>query len=343
MEVNRKELLEVLDKVRPGVDTKGVMESMSYFLFSGTDIVTCNYKISIHHPFETYFSLLVKANDLYKLLSKLSSDFVTLIAEDTKLIIKNKTVKAELPTIQDNNLSERIEFIHKSLENAKWKQLPENFCDGISICVPFASTQEYEQTLSCVYVNGNACVSSDNKRIAYVALKNPVDSMFITASEIKKLVVTQPVEYTISDNLLHFKNENGCIFSIQKINGGFPDIQSFLDFEGTKINLPQDILEGIDIASILADYDNPSVSIKVSENTIFISTESESGTVKYKSETDYDGDDISFKINPLFLKQMIEQTKQNNRSLPQIIVNETAARLETEDKSLIIVSALMRS
>lgn len=328
MEISRKELLSVLESVKPGVASKDANDSMAYFLFSGTDVVTYNDKISIQHPFKTPFSLFVKASDLHKIMSRLTEDKIIATEKGNKLNIKCKTMIANLSTIQDDEISERIANVHKSLKGSKWAKLPENFCDSISLCAFFASTQESDQTLTCVHVNGSDCISSDNKRISHAVLDSPLKTMFVKASEIKNLIAIHPVKYAISKAWLHFKNEDGCIFSIRKMDGKFPEFLPFFDFDGTEINLPQDILEGMDIASIFAEDSDPSINIKISKGNIIISVKSDAGTIQHRSKIDYDGDDISFIINPSFLKQMMTHSSS-------IIVAKDKARLETDNFRLV--------
>ena len=70
--VNKSTLLDVLKKVKPGIASKDIIESMTYFFFSGEDIITYNDHISIQHPFKTNFSFFVKAKDFFSIVSKIS-------------------------------------------------------------------------------------------------------------------------------------------------------------------------------------------------------------------------------------------------------------------------------
>lgn len=328
MKTAKKELLKVLESVKPGIASRGVVESMAYFLFSGTDIITYNDKISIQHPFKTDFNLFVKADDLYKMMTKLSVDDVALAEKDGKLHVQCETMQADLATIEDDEISARIANVDKSLKTAKFLPLPDNFCESVSLCSFIASKQESYQTLTCVHVTGENCISSDNMRIAHATMDGKVTPMFIEASEVRSLIAINPTEYAISKAWLHFRNEDKCIFSIRKVNGDFPDFVQFFDFKGTEIKLPKSLIEGMDIASVFTDDLAPQTEINISKGVCIISVKSDSGTIKYRSKIDYSGSDIVFRINPDFLKEMMAHTSS-------IIVHKDKVRLETDNFALV--------
>ena len=327
-DMKTKELLNVLEKVKPGISSKNTNESMSYFYFSGKDVITYNDKISIQHPFQTEFSLFVNANDFYKLISKISTDEIDVVEKNEKLNITAKTVRSSLSTIHDDEISKRIENLGDLLKEAKWNKLSDNFCNCLSLCFATASTQESAGTLTCVYVKDNICVSSDNSRVSYVTLDSPLEEMFIQASEIKNLIAIEPKEYAISKSWLHFRNEDGCVFSIRKIEGSFPDFIQFFEFEGIQINFPKDILEGINIASILVDANDKVINIKIAKNFLILSAKSDGGQILHRSKIDYDDKEINFAINPEFIKEMMKHSTS-------IFVGKDKAKLTSDNFSML--------
>ncbi|MDP8268191.1 MAG: hypothetical protein P9L97_05630 [Candidatus Tenebribacter davisii] len=323
-----KELLSVLNKVKPGIAAKNIIESMTYFYFSGTNIITYNDKISIQHQLQTDFALFVKAQDLYNLVSKITTKDIDLVEKDGKLNISCKTMKAKLSTINDSEIKIRIDEISTLIEKAKWKPLSENFSESVKVCVYTASKQDSDGTLTCIYVNGKNCISSDNARISHSILKSDMDEMFIKASEVQSLINTNPTEYAISNSWLHFKNEEGCIFSIRKVSGEYPDFLQFFEFEGEKVELSKGVLEGIDLTSVLVDDSDPAIKFKISNNSTLLSIKSDGGTVTHRSKIKYDGKDIEFTINPEFLKEMMRHSST-------IILGKDKAKLKTENFSLL--------
>lgn len=332
--MNRKHFLNVLENTKPGTASSGIVDAMSCFYFSGKFIITYNEKISIHFPFKTDFSLFVKADDLYKIISKSSAEDILIKEGKGKLCLSTKTMRANLSTIQDDEMMSRINIVEESLEGAEFKDVAEDFISSISLCAVFASTQESEQALTCVRISGKECVASDNIRIAYARMCNSMDEMFIKASEIKTLSKINPTQYAITDAWLHFKNEEGCVFSIRKIEASFPEFLQLFDFEGAKVNLPENLIEGMSMATIFTDAMEPAVNLIIEKETCIISVNSESGDIKYRSAIAYTGSKIKFSINLNCFKEMM-----NHSAI--MTISQQKAKLEVGNFAL--VTALIRA
>ena len=323
-----QELIQALEKTRPGIASKDIIEAMSYYFFSGTDVITYNDKISIQYPLTTEFSLFVKATDLYKFVSKVKADEISMIEKDNKLVISSKKARATLATVDDTEVRQRIDSVSKSLKSTSWLELPDNFCDNISLCQYTASKTESEGTLTCVFINGNDVVSSDNNRVSHAVNSVSMETILVKASEVKHLMAIKPVKYAVTESWLHFGSKEGCIFSMRNIKGDYPDYLQFFNFDGTEINLPKEVLEGVDLTSILADSKDPIIDFKITKGFCMLSVQSDSGQIAHRSKIEYNGEDISFTINPDFLKEMVKHSYS-------IVIGDGKARLKTENFSML--------
>lgn len=328
----RKKALKILQKIKPGIAGKDLVESMQYFFISGKNIISYNDRISIMHPFKTDFSAFVKADSFFNVMSKSSMNEFTMEKKDESVFVKsreNKKVNVKLSTITDDEVIIRIKSVDESLQKVKWFKLPENFTECINLCAFAASTSELDSTMSSVRIDENMCVASDNSRIAKAILEKKMQSMFIKASEVKNLTSIDPSSYTLSKAWLHFKNKEGCIFSIRRIEGSYPDFFPHFDFEGDKVTLPQDITEGTDLATIFTDaVEQPFIEITVHKNKCKLSVQSEGGGLKFSTDIKYTGNKVEFKVNPSFLAEMMKHSTT-------IIFTEGKAKLETENFSLV--------
>jgi DNA polymerase III sliding clamp (beta) subunit (PCNA family) len=330
--IQTKALQEVLNKVKPGIASKTIVESMTYFYFSGEEIITYNDKISVLHPLKTDFTLFVKANDLIKLLSVTKAEELKLTEKNSKLNIKGKAMNVNLNAIIDEEITERMAFIKESMkEELVWNKLPENFISAAKLCSFAASKTEGDFTTSCLFVHDEEIIATDNSRVAIAKLSEKMPKMFLKASEINNLASINPALYLQTKAWIHFKNDQGCIFSIRRIEGDFPDFTSIINFEGIKIKLPSSILEGTDIASIFIDSLAPAVSLKLTKGFCEVSIQSEGGSSQFRSKLKYDGEDVTFTINPAFLKEMLN----HSTSIFLNDVKATKAKLSTENFTLV--------
>jgi DNA polymerase III sliding clamp (beta) subunit (PCNA family) len=325
----KKETLEILQAIKPGLAIKDIVESMTNFYFSGTTVVTYNDKISISYPFVTDFQGFVRADTLYNLIAKLPHTAFKLKQDDNSIKLISKGVNVTLPSIEDSEVTDRITLINNEIENVKWKKVPENFSESISICSFAASKSETESTISCVYVDTDKCVATDSKRIAFAKLSDSMKPMFIKASEVKHLVKIDPIYYGLSKGWLFFKNKIGSIFSMRKIEGDFPAWEKLFDFEGKTIELPKNILQGIDLATVFTQIDHSAtLGIIIENNLCHILISTEGGNLKYKQPVKYDGEQIKFVVNPEFLKEMLKHSTV-------ITFSDKRAKLETETYSIL--------
>jgi len=326
--VSTSKLQIALEHVKPGISAQNTINMMGYFLFSGTHIVSYNNKISIAYPFKTEFELFVKAQTLFNIVSKISTKSVMLSEKANKLCVRTNTVNAQLATIKDEEVAGRMNNVAEDLADADWSELPDNFNTSISLCAFSASTQESAGTLSCVRVSGDVCVASNNIQIAHIKLSSKMDDMFILASEIKSLVNINPTAYYASDAWIHFQNEDGCIFSMRNTKGDYPDFTQFFGIEGTKIQLPTDLSEGIALTSVLVDQIDPIVHLRIAKNTCTIKVASDGGSIQHRAKVKYKGDPIVFLINVQFLKEIITHTST-------VEITESVVKLQSDGFSLV--------
>ena len=301
-----------------------MIESMTYFYFSGKEVFSYNDKISISYPCETGFVAFVKADDLLKVLGKLDTDDISLNLNGETLTLKSGKFKLDFATIQDEDIVKRIATVQASLKEAKPKELPDNFIDCISLCHHVASSEDSDQTLNCLYIDGQDMVATDNKRIAHSVLSYVMEKMLIRASEMKSLLVIDPKYYIATKNWIHFVGANKCIFSIRSTKGEYPDMLKFMDFNGVKVTLPESILQGVDLASIFTDNEDPTVKITIKNGECMVfAGKSDRGKADFKEQIRYTGKEISFAVSSELLMDMLHHSTT-------ITIDDSRARLDND-------------
>ena len=302
---------------------------MTYFYFTGTHVVTYNNIVSIQHPLKTNFKAFVKANDFFNIIQRVSSEKIVTKLENGKLKLKAGKVNATLQTINDEEVTTRIEGISKQASGLKWLRLPENFSDAVSMCKFATSKNESDQTLTCVKLDGTSCIAADNKRAAFAKLAKPVKPMLLKATEVKALFDINPTGYALNKSWLFFRNKTGCTFAIRRVQGNYPDFLSLFDFEGNTVEIPEEILEGVDIASIFTDDDTEKINVSVSNGMCKISVQSDAGQMEYSNPITYKGDSFEFSIAPDFLEEMMKHSTE-------ITIHESRAKITSGDFMMVI-------
>jgi len=328
--MDRDKLLSIVTAIKSGTSVNGQEDSMGYFYFSGKNIISYNGIVAYKVPLKTPFSTFIRANDLFNLLSKTKPGKILFKQSSGGVKFKTKHINADLATIEDKDYISKIKIIQKSSGGKDWTKIPDNFVDIIGMCEKIHVSTEVESVLSCASINKKTCISSDNQRVVKGKFTSSMDDMLLQCSEIGKLRDHKPVLYSISKAFLHFKNEEGWLFSIRKKVGKFPSFDAIFDFKGTKFELPSELTEGIDAATIFVDSFQPFINLSLEENKCILSIKSQYGKIKYNSKIKYKGKEISFGVNPEFLKSMLKHS-----TTLLVDKDKTKLRLETKEYSMI--------
>lgn len=308
MKINRQELLETLKTIKPALSTKDIVENSNTFIFTKNEIITFNDKMSIGIGFETDFECLVPADEFYKLLTEIDSENIDFKIKDDKLLFNTGKIKASLSV---HPIDEEILKTIRPDSKLKWNKLPEDFSEGLSLCAFSTSKDMTHPALTCVNVNENEIISSDNLRISLYKLSEPVkDSFLIPASSVQELVKFEITRYCLQDSWVYFKSRNKVTFCSRTVESEFPDCSHLLDVKGIKFKLPKDIKKSIKISSIMADgnFDiDKKIDVELSDGKIKCKGQNQSGWVESEAELSYKKDDIKFSINPDFFSHILDK------------------------------------
>jgi hypothetical protein len=298
MNINRAELLQALKRAMPGIDKgSSTLEGADTFIFHEGWIHSFNDNISISIAFPITnkagenISGILKAKEFYDLLNRYQDENIKLIPKNDMWVISNKNSTAEL-TLLENNLIERIQGIKPS--KLKWSSIPELFIEGISIC-KFSSNRS---SISGIYVINDKVYSTDEIRINMFTLDSSIENCFWindnAAGELIKL--NNPKKYSISESWVHFKTEEGDIFSCKRLsqeNYPIKQIETLIfnhSYEKGDItnSLPATLLDGINRASAFSINVESFETVKLTFNNEGIDIFSKRTSGKYTEKVEWE-------------------------------------------------------
>lgn len=312
MKINKSELQSALEKVRPGLANKELIEQSTSFAFMGDRVVTYNDEISISHPVkELNVTGAVKAQELYQFLNKVDKDEIEVEWEECQVKIKAGKSKAGL------TLQEEIRLPIDEIGNiGEWENLPDGFMEGMRFCRSSCSKDMSNPVLTCLHVRQDGYVeSSDGFRITRYTLNDalPINTFLIPVSSVVELIKYNIKQIAQGYGWIHFKTDEGTIFSCRIFQDNYPAIAHILDVsEGKEIALPQDMSNALDRAQVFAkaDFSGDSlVAIYIADSKMTVSTESDSGWFEETIRIKYKDDPIQFKTNPIFLSEMLGKVR----------------------------------
>ena len=211
--IQQTEILTALGKALPGIESgNSLIEGADTFVFDGKGTVrSYNDTISVSVTSVALMGLVgaVKAQDLFKVLKRVSESDIQFEIEDDKWKIKSGRGRSKLTRFADN-LSQFLECV--DTDRTEWVPLPSDFLDALRLCYISGNKA---QKRGC-YVENNILFSTDNQVLnRYVfAPEIPVGDLYLddpAVHEIIKLGAFTSVN--IGQGWIHFKTEDDVILS----------------------------------------------------------------------------------------------------------------------------------
>lgn len=332
MEINRAYLLQVLTAVQPGLAAKELIQQSNTFVFKDDTVVTFNDEIAVHHPLEDIdFEGAVQAEELLKLLKRLSGDTVELTADGGELKVKCGRSRSGI------RLEEEIALPLDAIEwPEEFWQLPEAFLPSLGRCLFTVSNDMSKPVLTCVHLEGAIIQSCDNYRLTRCTLDEDFfdEPRLLPGVAGQKLIGYKPIEFGVTEGWLHFRNEQGVVFSCRAYQDDFPNVSGLLDVEGESVTMPAE-LEGIlDRAEVFSKAEftqDERVSVLLQPKRLTVKSQGISGWFEESSPLKYRGEEIEFQVHPGFFKDVI-------KILDEVTIAEGRIKLNGEGFEHVVIT-----
>lgn len=312
--INRAELIEALEKTKPGLSKTEVIEQATSFVFSDGLIITYNDEISVAHPLEELKGIegAVKAEELYKLLTRMKDDELEIDIINNELRIITEHVKAGL-VIEEIRLP-----LLDNVKHEKWHALPENFLDALKFVVFSCSRDMSKPVLTCVNITSNHVEASDGFRVTRQHLKTnlPIKRPFLIPESSVKQIINYDIEnIVVEEEWAHFQTKDDTVLSCRIFNDVYPDIDAIgiLEVEGIKLQLPNNLNEVIDRVAVFTQKQGligTEVLVSIADKKFKVRGQNEYGWVEEECRINYKKQPIRFSTNPEFLKDIVRLTQK---------------------------------
>lgn len=337
MKIQKTELIEAVKKVMPGVE-KGstIIEGADSVVLTGKTIHSYNDSISVSVPFDSgEVSGVFKGNEFFKLIQKLPEDGMELTPMENGIQIQSGGVTAELNLIT----ADIIDYI-KSMKvdewGRVWNELPEDFWEGIRLCKINCSTSPNRGIFSAgSKTEGNLLISADGIRLNYYHLSGPVELFWIDDPAWAELVRLpgKIKEYSVDECWVHFRAEDGVIFSAKRKDEAYYPLEKLISIEETikieksdiAVPFPKGIEKAIDRVAVLSEDINSfsAITVKIHKNKMVVESSRVSGKIKETLELpDGKYPEVEFKADADFLLEAVKKVSSfyfKNKEVPSIL------------------------
>lgn len=308
--VKRSELVGILASIKPALAKRDIIPQAQHFIFANDEVFAYNDELFISHPFQTGLSCSVKADEFYKILSKMSVEKVDLEVKDGVLHIAAGKTKGKLAIEEDGQIYQLVEGLH--LDKLEWKKFGKDFLEGVELCMYSACTDASQGAITCVHVNGQDLFSTDDVRISWFQMESKMDQFLLPARAAQQLVKFDVIEYAATDSWAHFQTKDGVIFSARQVLADFPAVSEFFDGEGNRVKLPEALAATVERVGVMADGDidiDKKITLSFTTDKITC-TGSKKGVGSLEEEVDtvYKKEPFEFSINPEFFSHILAKS-----------------------------------
>lgn len=278
MKLNREKFIRALDNVSPGLASKEIIEQSNCFVFKDKKVFSFNDEVSVCYPFDIDFEGVIPAKQLLGILNRSNDEELELTLTGDKLRIKGKTFSANI------TLSHQIKLPIDSVNIPDtWTKFPDGMLLKFESCQLSVGHDMAKPILTCIHWEDKVVESCDNHRVSRFDTEHdgPAESLCIPGKSLNALIKNyRPVEYSYSPEWIHFKNENGSIYSVRLFSGTYPNMLPILSISSSEqIEFPAGLADVLFRSEVLADVSTPTPEavIIIKDKKITVSSSSEAG------------------------------------------------------------------
>lgn len=316
MKTNRKNLISILQAVRPGLASKDIIEQSTAFLFADGRVLTYNDDVAVSHPLKDLeINGAVQSKELFSLLNKMPDEEIEFEVVGGELIVKGKGRKSGIRLSEAKNLAEISGVLGKPKD---WYGIPDGFLAAIRFSLFSAGKDMTKAMQTCIHCEGNTTLSTDGNRISgyYMAKGVNMPAINIPARSAKEISSYKPVEYALTTGWIHLAAADDVIFSCRTMVGDYPTKTAWGHIDGAKgelAKLPeglQDALERAGIFTAGVSNTDDRICLTLEDGLLTVRGEGPSGWFEETARVRYRGEYMRFEINPDFLREILTHSDE---------------------------------
>jgi len=315
MEIKTVSLINQLESVKSGLTAKETIQQSNCFVFKDGQVYTFNDEIFATCQTDLDLEGAVQADSLLKLLNKVKDEHIEIETDDSELKITGKNFETGIKLESEILLPvDEIEIP----EDDEFTKVPNNFSKLAKLACFTASKSLNKALLTCVHIEDNKIESCDNDRITICKIKEELDhDVLIPAKNLSQIVKEQIQSIAFDDSWAHFYTDEGVIMSCRLFSNEddeYVDLEEHVpDDEGRKIKFPTEISEILDRADIFGQDEESGdkmAKIQIKKGKLTITAQNETGWYKEGPVKVDSKENISFSVNPDFLKDVAKMTDE---------------------------------
>lgn len=307
--VNRESFLSVLNRVQAGLSKRNFVEQSSCIVFQDGWAATYNDEVCVQTKVEGLpedFVGAVTARELIEYLMGIGDDEITLSLEKGRLWVRGARKRAWFRRQEEIVLPiDQIDLPEQ------WYTLPEKFIEAVTQVKDAVGTDEESFLTVCIHLTPEYIEASDQRQALRYYLDMPISEPFLVrSSSLSQVLPLEPQKIGETPSWVHLRNKL-VIFSCRRSLEHYSvtdSITEALKFVGEPATLPKGAAEAAKLGSVFTkeDKDNDKITVKIGDGRMTVIGEGvRGGSIADLVMGDYRGPDLSFRIMPKMLEQLI--------------------------------------
>ena len=307
MRIKRQEFLDSLEMVKAGLAPREFVEQSSCFCFKDGEVMTFNDEVACRKGIGIKVTGAVQAQSLLDILGKLEDEFLEVTENDNKQL-EFQGKRKSFAVTKDAEIFLPIDRVETP---KKWHKLPKEFIEAVGLVQHCVSTDESRFLLTCIHLARRYVESCDNHQLIRVGLDNVQfeEDALVRGASLAQLTTLAMEEVAKTENWVHFRNQDGLVYSCRRYAETYPSLDDALSVKGHPITIPKGLVEASDRASVFASdrVGDPLISVTLREGKMRIVGEGSAGWYKEFKKVAYHGPQLEFLIAPDLLKHISEE------------------------------------
>jgi len=152
----------------------------------------------------------------------------------------------------------------------------------------------------------------DNFQIVRYSMVTGVEnSILVKSDSMKSVVGSGAVEWTRTENWLHFRNKDKVVTSCRKYAEDYPEFEKIIAAKGRKLVLPKELGEVVARAEVFSSdgMDENQVEVRLKPDNLIVKGSGIYGWFEERVAVKYDGDSVHFALSPKLLVELSRKGK----------------------------------
>lgn len=317
--MNRKQLLETLELVRPALADDGLVPVFTNFCFDGGYVHAYKDKIGIIAPCEVQDTFGVHGKTLMDMLRAASASDILLDMDAENVLLKSGRSKMKLPFMP------KSEFLFEEPENEQWSvmvSIDEELLIAFQLCLVTSSTDNTMPAFMGVTVRGGKqthLYSCDGDALSRyrLGIKDTADVQLTIPSEFCEAMLRIADKTGIKHGELYINGEWACaeFGNNFKVYGRIIENNEALDYEAQIkrvikvdpkwIEIPDEFDGALGRARVVADQEGKPTTLVVEGGKLTINTDTHVGNVKDVLKIDKDQADVKASVSAKAIQRAV--------------------------------------